>query len=409
MPRPALLAAVLTAGLLSGTVQASPASDFYAAFEEALLGHYVSLHGADPVAVARTHREKLAEACRAGPGDCPVETAVTAVRAAVKDLNDAHVRLDAPRAGARPLANPGAPGNVPPGYGWALAHRQGAGLHVLAAVNPGGPAARAGLARGDILRAVDGNPDVAAALDRLRAADGPVTVEVERAGRRIAATVAPAPGEGAPRPTLAWAGRTAVIHLPSCMNVEAGGQFRDAVAEAAAKGAAAIVMDLRDNRGGGFACAIAAGAFIDYDIVMTAKDGATRTLRVRRDHSSMEADGEVETVPAGNPVRWDGPAAVLVNGLTASAAEAAAIEMKLTGRARVYGETTRGVGNNTVRPFPLPGGHTLFLSVTRHATPEGVPLPPSAQPDLPVTDDPVAGAAGRDAVLEAALEGLGRS
>jgi regulator of sigma E protease len=79
--------------------------------------------------------------------------------------------------------------------------RLGLGVYVrpvLGRVPPGGPAARAGLAAGDLVTAVDGHPvdDRGELLQRIRASaqDGrphPLQVQVLRAGRTLALTVVP--------------------------------------------------------------------------------------------------------------------------------------------------------------------------------------------------------------------------
>jgi beta-barrel assembly-enhancing protease len=72
---------------------------------------------------------------------------------------------------------------------------------VITGVMPGGPAARAGVRRGDVLRSAGGKPvdlsgktvDVSRRLDELAAA-GPVSLELLRAGRPVSVTI-PAPVE----------------------------------------------------------------------------------------------------------------------------------------------------------------------------------------------------------------------
>jgi carboxyl-terminal processing protease len=152
-----------------------------------------------------------------------------------------------------------------------------------------------------------------------------------------------------------------------------------------------------------------ASAFVAYSTVMTDREGYRRVLTVSPGDARMVADDHVEALTLERPARWTGPMAILVNDNTGSCAEAVAIQASRAGRALIVGEPSIGVGNNTVQPAPLPEGWRLLMTVAWSTTPAGEALPPRPPLDVEVADDPLAIAAtGRDAVLEAAVEHLGR-
>ena len=67
---------------------------------------------------------------------------------------------------------------------------------------------------------------------------------------------------------------------------------------------------------------------------------------------------------------------------------------------------TLGAANTAVAIVPLANGMALSLSVATAYGPHGRSLPDRVVPDVVVLDDLMALAAGRDAVLEAALAWL---
>jgi C-terminal processing protease CtpA/Prc len=107
--------------------------------------------------------------------------------------------------------------------------------------------------------------------------------------------------------------------------------------------------------------------------------------------------------------RWLGPLVVLTGGLTASSSEDLAIELRAAGRATLVGQTTAGSAGNGLRS-ELPGGGTLYVATFTALVPgsgeEYVGV--GVTPDVQVRPTPDDLAAGRDVVLERAIELLER-
>lgn len=399
------LAVLAVAGSVATPVTASPAAGFLAAVREALDGGYYPKPGVDVAAVMERARIDLEADCARQAGDCPVETGVEAARRAVAALDDSHTRID--------RAPPPAPGALPPRgptaasapLGWMIRAVRGTDRLYVAWVDPDGPAARAGVQRHDLILAA---PEMSAA--RLGALDGPAAVTLSRGERTFAVTLSPGSGRGGPMPRLDRMGDVALLQVPSGAGEGVAQAAHDLLAGAIKAGITAVVLDLRDNGGGGIQCAAMASAFLDYGVVMTDGDGDQRVLTVTPGAVRIAEGGAAETLTLERSVRWTGPLAILVNRNTGSCAEAVAIQASLAGRAAIVGEATVGVGNNVIQPVPLPDGWRLLMTVAYNSTPAGELLPPRPPLDLEVVDDPAAiSATGRDAVLAAAVGWLGRA
>ncbi len=382
---------------------ASPAGDFFDRFAALLTENYVSLHGGDPAKAVAEGRAALASACQDKGSTCGVDVAVPVVRQALASLNDSHVRLEDPKAAKGTQAAMGGGAGKQAGFGLNVVAHAGGPNYIVAAVNADGPAGQAGLAYGDQVLAINGNADIKATLGALSLPDQPATLTIGRAGKRFDVTLRPAEGQAHALPALFWHGKVARITLPNCGVLEAGELFRTKVAEAKKQDATAIIVDLRNNKGGGLACPIAAGAFVSYQTEFRPASGSGPMFHVSPDKVVYGDGEEAQATPVRNSVTYDGPVAVLVNRVTASAAEAMAMQMVLNGRARSYGQKTAGVGNNTLRPFPMDGGYSLVLTVTRNYQPDGTPLPA----DVPLSVEiPAGDIGGPDNVVQAALSDL---
>lgn len=142
-------------------------------------------------------------------------------------------------------------------------------------------------------------------------------------------------------------------------------------------GTDALVIDLRDNRGG-------SPHMVGYLTSAFTPRGADiyNTFHSRRGTLS---EAPLDWFPSP---RLDVPVYVLINGRTGSAAEAFAYTMKNAGRATVVGEASGGAANPG-RFFDLEGGFRVFVST-------GTPVSPvtgtnweatGVQPDLAVASD----------------------
>ncbi|PJN37483.1 peptidase S41 [Streptomyces sp. CB02959] len=259
--------------------------------------------------------------------------------------------------------------------------QQGGGRITVSRVQPGGPAARAGIAVGDRLDAVDGRPaqgrPVTETVARLRgdgpggsgaAAGTPVRLDLRRGARQWSVTL---------RRTRLHT-ENVTVHRPA-----GGGPTRIKIT-AFAKGTGAAVrravrtadpregllLDLRGNTGGLVTEAVAtASVFLDGGLVAIYDvHGSQRALYA-------EGTGDTRT-----------PLVVLVDGGTMSAAELLSGALQDRGRAVVVGSPTFGKGSIQM-PSELPGGSVAELTVGHYRTPAGRAVDGAGiTPDLIVED-----------------------
>lgn len=230
---------------------------------------------------------------------------------------------------------------------------------VVVEVVVGSPAELAGLAVGDRVLAIDGQPagasGLAAARRRLRGDAGTrVTVSVQRATWRRPREL-----------TLLRAQRRATTAtfspLDKALGLVAIDRFAETTAHQAAQalvaaeraGARALVLDLRGNRGGVVDQALAvADLFLERGTLVTVVERGRRQRRV------------------AHPGAFQGPLVVLIDRYTASAAELVAAALAEHGRARLVGEATFGKGSVQTY-FPLADGSALRLTTGWYLTPNG--------------------------------------
>lgn len=249
------------------------------------------------------------------------------------------------------------------GLGLRLAPGRPAGT-VIAAISPDGPAAAAGLRVGDRVLAIDGirlRPrDAAAAAALLEGPEGSrVVLLVQRGGRRENVVLRRSLPPGRPV-TAERVDDVLVLRIPAF----SGQTERQAAAALLAAlsqwSPAAIVLDLRGNRGGllGQAAAVA-------DIFLGPGE-AFRTLGRHPEASRIY-------LTAGGDLAEGRPVVVVVDGRTASAAEIVAAALADRGRAAIAGTTTTAKGLVQL-VVPLPDGGELLMSWSRLVMPAGWPL-----------------------------------
>ncbi|MEU8886942.1 S41 family peptidase [Streptomyces sp. NPDC048442] len=257
------------------------------------------------------------------------------------------------------------------------AERRGDGGVQVARVQPGSPAAKAGVRKGDTLRTVDGHrverrpvTEVVSLLrgDRKSAEAGTsVTLGLQRGTRTWT--------EELRRATLATEAVTveklpggALLIKVAAFTKGSGERVRDAVRGApAGKG---VLLDLRGNAGGLVGEAVtAASAFLDGGLVATYDDrGRQRALHAQ---------------PGGDTER---PVVALIDGGTMSAAELAVGALQDRGRALTVGSRTFGKGS-VQKPSRLADGSVAELTVGHYRTPAGHNLDGRGiTPDLAVTE-----------------------
>jgi carboxyl-terminal processing protease len=249
----------------------------------------------------------------------------------------------------------------------------------VGSVQPGSPAASAGVRSGDAVAQVDardvGRADVTTVATLLR-------------GRERSAVSLVVRREGAPRTlTLRRATFTTddvtIEHLRgniSRVQVSAftrgvGREVRAALAANHGRHTGGVVLDLRDNPGGLLDEAVeVASVFLDRGPVVSYE-------RRGKDPVTLQAlgSGDVTT-----------PLVVLVNGATASAAEVVAAALQDRNRAVVVGTRTYGKGS-VQEPARLSDGSALELTVGRYLTPGGRSIDGiGVEPDVavPATEGP---------------------
>ncbi len=236
------------------------------------------------------------------------------------------------------------------------ARRAADGRVEITRVQPGGPAAKAGIRAGDRLRTIDGRPiesspvtDVVALLrggDRTR-----VVLGLERAGRTWAEPLWRTTLSIEPVTVHRLDGGAVMIKVGS-FTKGSGTRVRDAV-RAAPEGAG-VLLDLRGNAGGLVTEAVtAASAFLD--------GGLVATYDLRGEQRALYA------APGGDTER---PVVALVDGGTMSAAELVTGALQDRGRAITVGSRTFGKGSVQM-PSRLPDGSVAELTVGHYRTPAG--------------------------------------
>ncbi|MCW2667223.1 MAG: C-terminal processing peptidase-3 [Frankiales bacterium] len=246
--------------------------------------------------------------------------------------------------------------------------RTPADVVAVAQVAPASPAALAGIAAGDEVRAVDGRSvrgmPVGSVAGLLRGQAGTrVSLQLARPGRRGGATLR---GVRLVRTALTEPGVTTTVERtggsPDVARVVvpafrqgAGKQVRSALGRVRASRSRCVLLDLRGNGGGRLDEAVeTASAFLDGGPVV----------------SYSRRGGQVQRLDAVGSGDTRTPVVVLVDGGTASAAEVVAAALQDRGRAVLVGSRTFGKGS-VQEPRDLPDGSALELTVARYTTPSG--------------------------------------
>jgi carboxyl-terminal processing protease len=221
------------------------------------------------------------------------------------------------------------------GLGIELQSSEGA-IRVVAAL-PGSPAAKAGLAVGDLILRVDDRPlegmGLADAIERLRGQPGtPVSVTVRRAGTDQDFVIS-ITRDTIRRELLRWSLEDDVLVLRlSSFGGTVTASLAQAVKEATAqRQPRGVVLDLRGNPGGLLREGIrVADAFLSQGEIVSLHSGGAPVPRV------WNADAE-ELLPGV-------PMLVLLDGRSASASELVADALQHHGRATVMGQRSYGKG-----------------------------------------------------------------
>ncbi|MEM8875082.1 MAG: S41 family peptidase [Planctomycetota bacterium] len=167
--------------------------------------------------------------------------------------------------------------------------------------------------------------------------------------------------------------------------------IRDAVQNAVEQNAAGVIIDVRGNPGG---LGALAGGIVGYFVDETGLKLGTMEQR------GTTLDFNV------NPRRpyYDGPLAVLIDGGSMSTSEIFAQGLADLDRARLFGTRTAGAALPSVI-IDLPNGDKLQYAFADYVSDKGQRLEGNGvQPDVRVVPDRATYAAGKDPVIEAALQ-----
>jgi carboxyl-terminal processing protease len=306
---------------------------------------------------------------------------------------------------------------------------------VVTEVEPGGPADRAGVRTGWTLARVGARPVEAAladlrelptnqrgfrawavgtALMRGRAGDGADLGFVDASGRTISRTIVREAERGQPvklghLPTLfARLDSRRVERDRKAFGVIAfnvwmtpiSRQFDDAVD--ALRDTAGIVIDLRGNPGGVLTMIMGlSGHFVDAPLTLGTMTTRDSSLKLVANPRRVGASGQPVTPYAG-------PVAILVDEGSYSASEIFSGGMQSIRRARVFGVRTAGGALPAVLER-LPGGDVLQYAIGDFVTATGERIEGhGVAPDVVVAPTRADLLAGRDTVLEAALDWLAK-
>ncbi len=260
-----------------------------------------------------------------------------------------------------------------------------------------GPAAHAGVQRGDVIVAVGGRSvvglDAAAALNRVVSAPGGrIALVLQRQGSIVhldfhRGVVSAPTVQG--RIVLYGGARWGDIRVAS-FRARTAALVRQDVQQLTRKGASGFVLDLRGDPGGLLSQAVAVSSVFLNGGIVVSLSGAHFV------HEEFHA-------ARGKATKL--PLVVLDDRYTASSAEIVAAALEERGRALVVGERTFGKG--VVQAVdPLDNGAALVITVASYYTPDGESISHvGVTPELSAVDNP---ATPQDEALLVALRTLAR-
>ncbi|RDI95871.1 PDZ domain-containing protein [Meiothermus sp. QL-1] len=405
-------------GLLLGLAPAlaSPAQSL---FDQAtfLIGFYYNGPAKVPPfrELRRQYQPELDRLCAAERERCGYDKARQVIERIVKDIGDPFTTLitreeliDDQRYGA-------GLGPAAPRIGvWVRETPRGL---VVTEAFPGEPAHEAGLRRGDLIVQIAGQPATLARLKAAESAQRPISLSYSRQGSPRSLTLTPRVAQASMQPRLELRGNIAylrVYHLYSSDEFSPAQRIHDAARQAEQAGARGMVIDLRDALTGYDSEALLAaaaftggGGFI-YDRRFQGQD-ETHTVENGRLKVKYENGDEEELSALKAPYLAHLPVVVLVNRHTFNSTEMLAYFLQKAGRARVVGEPTAGaLGMSGSAEGPLINGEFIAVSSLRMRHLDGSLFPLRVTPDVAMEDDLEALIAGRDVILERALQLLGR-
>lgn len=244
------------------------------------------------------------------------------------------------------------------------------GVAYVVAVEPGSPAAAAGIEARDLVTEIDGRNTRLVPLweikEALAAAPGTVVrLALLRLGEPVAVDLELAAFEP-PAPTFEEREGVAVVRIPS-FTPETPARVRDLLAGAAAAGHGSLVLDLRGVAGG------------EPEVAFRIAE-----LFARGELGALTAQGERLAGFRGEaePV-WNGPLVALVTRGTLGPAELLAEVLRQAAGAELVGERSFGWSGRQ-QWADLAAGGRLYFTDAFYAGPDGEPLAAGLEPDVSV-------------------------
>lgn len=269
----------------------------------------------------------------------------------------------------------------------------------VVAPRDGSPAARAGLATGDYIRAIDGTPtremSVYTGQQLLRGAPGSkVTLTVLRGNAAEPHDVALVREEA---PAASVSGRIVRPGIGllrvAAFGERTAGELRQQAIALRKEGAGQLIVDLRRTAEGAPSLGFASAKVFVTSGTLGGREGRT----VPKTMTSAAAGDGIITLPV----------TLLVDNGTSQAAEVFAAALKGNNRATLVGERTLGRAA-TQELVKLPDGSALWLSTARFVAPDGTAIHEKGlAPDTAVAEPDVefgAEAPSTDPILDKALE-----
>jgi carboxyl-terminal processing protease len=232
------------------------------------------------------------------------------------------------------------------------------------------PSARAGILPGDQIVGVDGKSTINMSVEELNQklkgqADQKLTVSIYRPStketkdfhiQREMIKISSVVDAKILDPAANGGAKIGYVRITE-FNEPTAGELSDKLDQLESQGMQALIIDLRFNPGGLLTSAVdVCGAFLPPKTLIAYTEG--RDAAQRREYVTGKNIKQ----------RPNFPISILVNGMSASAAEIVTGALKDLKRAVVVGETTFGKGV-VQSPFPLPDGSALWLTIAKYFTP----------------------------------------
>lgn len=327
-------------------------------------------------------------------GDVPQGNDITyaAIRGLIKALGDPYTSFMDPKTAK--IFSSDMSGSFE-GIGARVEQAENGGVR-LVHVFPGSPAEKAGLKDGDIIIKVDGEDITGLTLlEQVSKIRGPagskVVLTIVREGVRDPFDVTVVRGR-IEIPIVEYRMEGDIAYLKfSEFNALGTQKVREALKELLKNNPKGLILDIRDNPGG----------FLHVAIGVTSQFlPKGKVVLIERWKDGREKVYKSE----GGGLATDIPMVVLVNRNSASASEILAGALQDHKRAVLIGERTFGKGS-VQQPFELRDGSELRVTIAHWFTPNGRGIHGHGiEPDISVEVTKEDRAAGRDPVLERALE-----